>query len=87
VGGDFQYPQTAGSKPRATDRTNRYVMRVVQAAHTSLPLARSFNDVLNLVEPPKSLAGPGVVARVVSVSIQQRRHPVTVTHPRVAAPP
>ena len=52
----------------------------------SLPLARSFNDVLNLVEPPTSLARPGVVARVVAASIQQRRHPVSVAHPRVAPP-
>jgi 2-polyprenyl-6-methoxyphenol hydroxylase-like FAD-dependent oxidoreductase len=86
VGGDFQYPETAGPKPRATDLTNRYVRRVVKAAHTSLPLARSFNDVLNLVEPPTSLVRPGVVGRVVAASIQQRRHPVTVAHPRVAPP-
>jgi 2-polyprenyl-6-methoxyphenol hydroxylase-like FAD-dependent oxidoreductase len=87
VGGDFQYPQTSGPKPRATDQTNRYVARVIKAAHTSLPVARSFNDVLNLVEPPTSLARPGVAARVVAATIQQRRHPVTFTHPRVAAPP
>jgi 2-polyprenyl-6-methoxyphenol hydroxylase-like FAD-dependent oxidoreductase len=86
VGGDFQYPETAGPKPRATDQTNRYVMRLIKAAHTSLPLARSFNDVLNLVQPPTSLAHPGVIARVVAASIRQRRHPVTVADPRVARP-
>jgi hypothetical protein len=86
VGGDFQYPETAGPKPRATAQTNGYVRRVIRAARTSLPLARSFNDVLNLVEPPTSLVRPGVVAAVVATSIQQRRHPVTVVHPRVAAP-
>jgi hypothetical protein len=62
------------------------VRRVIRAARTSLPLARSFNDVLNLVEPPTSRARPGVVGRVVAASIHQRRHPVTVTHPRVAPP-
>jgi len=86
VGGDFQYPETDGPKPRATDQTNRYVLRVIRAARTSLPLARSFDDVLNLVDPPTSLARPGVVARVVAASIQQRRHPVSVAHPGVAPP-
>jgi 2-polyprenyl-6-methoxyphenol hydroxylase-like FAD-dependent oxidoreductase len=85
VGGDFQDPATVGPKPRATDRTNRYVQHVIRAAQTSVPLARSFNDVLNLAAPPSSLVRPGVVARVVAASIQ-RRQPVTVAHPRVGPP-
>ena len=83
VGGDFQYPETVGPKPRGTDLTNRYVRQVVRGAHTSLPLARSFNDVLNLVAPPTSLLRPPVVARVAAAAV--RRQPDTVTHPRVGA--
>jgi 2-polyprenyl-6-methoxyphenol hydroxylase-like FAD-dependent oxidoreductase len=81
VGGDFQYPETAGPKPRGADLTNRYVRRVVRGAQSSLPLARSFNDVLQLVEPPGSLVRPRVVARVIGSTV--RRQPVRVGHPRV----
>jgi 2-polyprenyl-6-methoxyphenol hydroxylase-like FAD-dependent oxidoreductase len=86
VGGDFQYPETVGPKPRATDQTNRYVLRVIKGAHTSLPLARSFNDVLNLVAPPASLLRPGVVVRVAAATVSARRRPVIVVHPRVGEP-
>jgi 2-polyprenyl-6-methoxyphenol hydroxylase-like FAD-dependent oxidoreductase len=83
VGGDFQYPQTVGPKPRGADLTNRYVLQVIRGAHTSLPLARSFNDVLNLVAPPTSLLRPGVLARVAAAAV--RRPATTVAHPRVGA--
>jgi 2-polyprenyl-6-methoxyphenol hydroxylase-like FAD-dependent oxidoreductase len=82
VGGDFQYPQTVGPKPRGADQTNRYVLRVVRGAQSSLPLARTFNDVLNLVTPPSSLVRPDVLARVVGTAVR-RRPPVVVGHPRV----
>lgn len=81
VGGDFQYPQTVGPKPKGADKTNRYVLRVVRGAQSSLPLARSFNDVLNLEAPPISLVRPDVLARVVAATV--RRRPATVSPPRV----
>jgi 2-polyprenyl-6-methoxyphenol hydroxylase-like FAD-dependent oxidoreductase len=82
VGADFLHPQTVGPKARGTDQVNRYVLRVIKGSHTSVRLARSFNGVLNLVEPTTSLARPSVVARVLATSIPGRRH-ARAGHPRV----
>ena len=87
VGADFLHPQTVGPKPPATDLANRYTQRLVRATHTSLPLARTFNRVVNLVEPPVALARPSVVVRVGAASVTALwRHPPPV-HPRVGPPP
>jgi len=86
VGADFLHPQTVGPKARGTDQVNGYVMRVVKATHTSVPLARSFNQVLNLVEPTSSLARPAVMARVLAASMPGRRRQARVGHPRVGPP-
>ncbi len=81
VGADFQYPETTGPRPRMSAPRNRYVRQVVRAAHTSLPVARSFNDVLNLAAPPTSLVRPAVVSRVLAASVTRR--PAVPAHPRV----
>ena len=86
VGADFLHPKTVGPKARGTDLVNRYVLRVVRASHTSVQLARSFNLVLNLVEPTSSLARPSVVARVLASSMPGRRRQTRVGHPRVGPP-
>jgi 2-polyprenyl-6-methoxyphenol hydroxylase-like FAD-dependent oxidoreductase len=86
VGADFLHPKTVGPKARGTDQVNSYVMRVVKATHTSVPLARSFNLVLNLVEPTSSLARPSVVARVLAASLPARRRRARVGHPRIGPP-
>jgi 2-polyprenyl-6-methoxyphenol hydroxylase-like FAD-dependent oxidoreductase len=87
VGGDFGHPATVGPKPMGTTRLNRYTLRVIQAAHASLPVARTFNRVLQLQDPPATLLRPDVVARVL---IASRRSPVVtgaaVRHPRVGPP-
>jgi 2-polyprenyl-6-methoxyphenol hydroxylase-like FAD-dependent oxidoreductase len=85
VGADFMHPNTVGPKARGTDQVNGYVLRVVKASHTSVRLARSFNQVLNLVEPSSSLARPSVVARVLASSVPGRRRRTRVSHPRVGA--
>lgn len=85
VGADFLHPQTSGPKARGTDQVNRYVLRVVRATHTSVELAKSFNLVLNLVEPTRSLARPSVVARVLASGIPGRRQ-TRMDHPRVGPP-
>lgn len=74
VGADFLHPQTVGPKARGTDAINRYVLRVVRASHTSVPIARSFNQVLNLVEPTTTLMRPAVLVRVLGSSVASRRH-------------
>lgn len=87
VGGDFGHPSTVGPKPLGTDQLNGYMQRVVRAAHASVPVARAFNRVLNLVDPPTSLLHPAVVVRVLRES---RRSPVStgapLTHPHVGPP-
>jgi 2-polyprenyl-6-methoxyphenol hydroxylase-like FAD-dependent oxidoreductase len=83
VGADFLHPKTVGPKARGTDQVNRYVLRVIKASHTSVQLARSFNLVLNLVEPTSSLARPSVVARVLASSVPGRRGQTRIGHPRV----
>ena len=83
VGADFLHPRTTGPKARGTDQLNRYVVRLVQASHTSLPLARAFNLVLNLVEPTRSLARPSVAARVLASALPGQRSRPRVEHPRV----
>ncbi|MGB8383307.1 MAG: hypothetical protein WCG47_19005, partial [Dermatophilaceae bacterium] len=83
VGADFLHPKTVGPKARGTDQINGYVLRVVKASHTSVQVAKSFNLVLNLVEPTNSLLGPTVVARVLASSFPGRRRQARVGHPRV----
>lgn len=86
VGADFLHPKTVGSKPLGTDLLNGYVLRVIKASHTSVPLAKSFNLVLNLVEPPSSLARPSVLVRVMASLMPGRRRQPLVGHPRIGPP-
>lgn len=84
VGGDFGHPATVGEKPPGTAQLNGYVQQVVRAAHVSVPVARAFNRVLQLADPPTALLRPATVVRVLSTS---RRSPAAtgavVRHPRV----
>lgn len=86
VGADFLHPKTVGPKARGTDQVNRYVLQVVKASHTSVEIARSFNLVLNLVEPTRTLARPSVVARVLASAVPGRRRQPRVGDPRVDPP-
>jgi 2-polyprenyl-6-methoxyphenol hydroxylase-like FAD-dependent oxidoreductase len=86
VGADFLHPQTVGPKARGTDQVNAYVLRVIRASHTSVRLARSFNLVLNLVEPTSSLLRPSVLGRVLASSVPGRHRQTPVGHPRVGPP-
>jgi 2-polyprenyl-6-methoxyphenol hydroxylase-like FAD-dependent oxidoreductase len=87
VGGDFGHPSTVGDRPVGTAQLNGYIVRVIHAAHASLPVARSLNRVLQLEDPPAALLGPAMVARVLRAS---RQSPVVtgapVHHPRVGPP-
>jgi hypothetical protein len=84
VGGDFGHPATVGPKPAGTAQLNGYIAQVVRAAHVSVPVARAFNRVLQLADPPTILLRPGMIVRVLEAS---RRSPVAigtaVQHPRV----
>jgi 2-polyprenyl-6-methoxyphenol hydroxylase-like FAD-dependent oxidoreductase len=87
VGADFLHPRTVGPKAPATDLANRYTQRLVRATHTSVSLARTFNQVVNLAEPLMALARPSVVAKVGVASVTGRRGREPVVHPRVGPPP
>jgi 2-polyprenyl-6-methoxyphenol hydroxylase-like FAD-dependent oxidoreductase len=64
VGGDFEFEQTTGPKPRGTDLFNRYLSRLFQKAHRDGTLTQDFYRVLTLEQPPTSLLRPGVMRRV-----------------------
>ncbi|MFW6090575.1 MAG: FAD-dependent oxidoreductase [Actinomycetota bacterium] len=64
TGGDFQFPQTSGAKPRGTDLLNRYVTRLHRKAHTDSMLADAFARVAALEKPPTSLLHPSIAWRV-----------------------
>lgn len=64
VGADFEFPQTAGSKPTGTDLFNRYVGRLVETAHDDPRVAEVFARVLRLEKPPTALLRPGIAGRV-----------------------
>jgi 2-polyprenyl-6-methoxyphenol hydroxylase-like FAD-dependent oxidoreductase len=87
VGGDFGHPATTGPRPPGSSALNAYVRRVVRASHSSVEVARAFNRVVQLADPPVALARPVLVARVVR---HAGRSPVAtgapVVHPRVGPP-
>lgn len=66
VGADFEFPQTAGPKPRGTDVFNRYLDRLIRHAHTDAKLAEEFFRVIRLEQHPTTLLSPGVVWRVLA---------------------
>lgn len=66
VGADFQFSQTTGPKPRATNIMNRYVSRLHRKAHTDGELRDAFFRVLMMDQPPTSLLRPEILWRVLS---------------------
>lgn len=64
VGGDFEFEQTTGPKPRGTDFFNRYLSRLFHKAHRDGTLTEDFYRVLTLERPPTSLLRPSVMRRV-----------------------
>ncbi|WP_076263849.1 FAD-dependent oxidoreductase [Intrasporangium flavum] len=87
VGGDFGHRATTGPRPPGSAALNAYVRQVVRASHSSVEVARAFNRVVQLADPPTALARPALVARVVR---HAGRSPVAsgapVVHPRVGPP-
>ncbi|WP_426564798.1 FAD-dependent oxidoreductase [Angustibacter sp. McL0619] len=84
VGADFLHPMTVGPKARGTDLVNRYVLRVLQASHTDVAVARRFNLVLQLVDPTSALMRPATMARVLrSARRSPARTGAALVHPRV----
>lgn len=64
VGGDHQFPQTEGPKPRGTGILNWYLSRFLRKAQTDGTLYDAFFRVQSMENPPTSLLRPGIVWRV-----------------------
>lgn len=77
TGGDFQFPQTDGTKPRGTDLLNRYVTRLHRKAHTDGTLADAFARVAALEQPPTSLVRPSIAWRVLRPRVPRRGSGIT----------
>lgn len=64
VGGDFEFPETTGPKPRGTDFINWYLDKLIRTAHTDGSLREEMVRVFFLEKPPSSLMRPGIMWRV-----------------------
>lgn len=64
VGGDHQFPQTEGPKPRGADVLNWYLSRLLRKAHTDSTLSDAFLRVQTMEKPPTSLLHPKIAWRV-----------------------
>lgn len=64
AGADFADPRTSGTRPLGTDLLHRYIAKVVQACHTSVPVTRRVLRVQNLLARPGSLMTPATAVRV-----------------------
>ncbi len=69
VGGDLQFPETEGPKPRGTDILNWYLSRLFRRAHTDGALVDAFLRVQMMERPPTSLLHPKIMWRVLKPSI------------------
>lgn len=64
VGGDFEFAETTGPKPRGTDLFNRYIARLLRKAHSDWRLREAIVQVFMMTQPPRSLLRPGTAWRV-----------------------
>ncbi|MFW6384449.1 MAG: NAD(P)/FAD-dependent oxidoreductase [Halodesulfurarchaeum sp.] len=64
VGADFGFAATRGPRPRGTALMHRYIARTVSTAHRDGRVAERLGRVLMLVEPPRALFSPTMLARV-----------------------
>jgi len=64
VGGDFEFAETTGPKPRGTELFNRYIARLMRKARTDVRLREALVRVFMMERPPTSLLQPGLAWRV-----------------------
>lgn len=72
-GGDLSRPGTEGKRTLGMRLVNAYVARVHRAAHRDPVVARAFNRVASLLDPPPSLMRPGIAARVLWRGFRRRQ--------------
>lgn len=71
VGADFEFPQTAGPKPRGADLLNRYMSRLTRKAHTDGELREALFRVFAMEYHPSSLLRPGIAWRVLGPTLSE----------------
>ncbi|MER6344749.1 FAD-dependent oxidoreductase [Streptomyces sp. NPDC001595] len=77
IGGDFDYAETAGSRPAAAELFGRYSTQAQLAAQVSGEVRKVILQVQHLLVPPMALWAPSVLAEVVRAA----RHAPEGTEP------
>ncbi len=72
VGTDLRFPGVTGRRTRKVRFVNAYLSRLHAAAAHDVALGAAFLRVINLIDPPARLLGPGVMLRVL---LNGRRRP------------
>jgi 2-polyprenyl-6-methoxyphenol hydroxylase-like FAD-dependent oxidoreductase len=72
VGGDLALPEVEGDRPLTLRLTNAYVERLLQVAEQDVVVAAAFNDVADLLAPPRRIMRPRVLWRVLRGPRQRR---------------
>jgi hypothetical protein len=80
VGGDLALPEVEGERPLTLRLTNAYVDRLLQVAEHDAIVAAAFNDVADLLAPPRNIMRPQVLWRVLR-GPRQRMPAATVDPP------
>jgi hypothetical protein len=73
VGGDFNYPETSGPRPRGVKMRNWYAKQISYASQIDSDLSRTFTAVQQLLTPPEVLFRPAFVVRVLRLARKRRR--------------
>jgi 2-polyprenyl-6-methoxyphenol hydroxylase-like FAD-dependent oxidoreductase len=73
TGGDFNYPETTGPRPRGTALRNWYARQIAYASQVDPSVNKAFAEVQHLVSPPSILSRPAFVARVLRQARKRKR--------------
>jgi 2-polyprenyl-6-methoxyphenol hydroxylase-like FAD-dependent oxidoreductase len=73
VGGDFNYPETTGPRPRGVKLRNWYAKQISYAAQIDTDVSKTFSAVQQLLVPPAVLFRPAFVLRTLRLARKRRR--------------
>ena len=69
IGGDLEFPQTEGPRPRGTGVLNWYLNRLFRRTQPDRRLSEAAIQVFSLQQPPAKLFRPHIIWRVVGPSL------------------
>lgn len=75
--GDLQYQDAVGERRLATRLMNAYLPRLIRTAAADPQVALAFWKVISLVEPPRALFAPAILARVLRRGLKAQPPPLT----------